>query len=78
MLSSIENFLLRHQRLPLPHRVALLNVMETVVVDVIDKLSPELAHRICRLPAENREPPVVVRYEPGQACECSNGRVAWL
>ena len=31
------------------------------------------AHRICRLPAENREPPVVVRYEPGQACECSNG-----
>ena len=35
------------------------------------------AHRICRLPAENREPPGVVRYEPGQACEC-NGRLAWL
>lgn len=51
VLSSCESFLLRHKRLPLPHRVLLLGGMETVVADTIDQIAPELALRLCRLVA---------------------------
>eukprot|EP00039_Didymoeca_costata_P018820 m.335101 g.335101 ORF g.335101 m.335101 type:complete len:1638 (-) comp17516_c0_seq1:85-4998(-) len=49
VLSSIENFLLKHKRLVLAHRIALLEVMELVVSDKIDDISPGLATRICGL-----------------------------
>ena len=49
MLSSCENFLIKHKRLVLAHRIALLEIMERIVSDTIDDLTPKLAMRLCKL-----------------------------
>eukprot|EP00041_Stephanoeca_diplocostata_P036701 m.1350360 g.1350360 ORF g.1350360 m.1350360 type:complete len:1108 (+) comp24920_c0_seq2:247-3570(+) len=49
LLSSCEHFLLKHKRLPLPHRVAILGTMELILKDTINDVQPELALRLCTL-----------------------------
>lgn len=49
VLSSIEVFLIRHKRLPMPHRITLLRLIENILKDTINEISPELALRLCNL-----------------------------
>eukprot|EP00040_Diaphanoeca_grandis_P032327 m.195702 g.195702 ORF g.195702 m.195702 type:complete len:1632 (-) comp32581_c2_seq1:207-5102(-) len=64
VLSSCEVFLLRHKhpKLPMPHRVTILNVIEIILKDSIDDISPELALRLCNLAtSEMTQKPEVVQ-----------------